>query len=272
MRKKILLVLAVLLNLCILSGCRKKTEVPALYEPKQFAKESQVTLPPTAFPTKEPQPKKAIILSKNIRKQLMSRDNSRVLLNADYSYPQIENVSGLESIDLINQEIKEAAETQFKINYEDVEKFALEFDLIPMDPGRPSSLLPLVSEQTYEVKYNDNYLISVFVTTFQHFGGAHPSTTYSSYTYNVLTGEKLSAAYFLPDEKSKEEVKQYVAEVFLTVYNQDKERFYPDTNEILSEGKFDYGYYITEDEIVFYINPYEIAPYAAGLQEASVQR
>lgn len=272
MRRNLFLAFVIFFGFCMISGCKKKTKAPDSYPRKQASYNSQATLAPTSPKAKDPQTRKAVIVSESLRRQLLNRDKNRVLLNADYNYPQIENLGGLESIELINQEIKEVAEKEFEKNYKDVEAFAIEFDLVPMEPGRPSSMLPLVSEQTFEVKYNDDYLVSVFVTTFNHFGGAHPDTTYSSYTYDVRSGEKLTAAYFLPDRKTEEEVKQYVAEVFYTVYNKDKESFYPDTGEILTEGRFTYGYYITKEDIVFYINPYEIAPYAAGLQEVKVPR
>lgn len=273
-RLKVILKRAVVMFLgcCILCSCKKRTEIPALQEIRKANINSEVTLVPSVAPTKVLQDKKAIILPHKLREQLMNKEGSQVLLNADYSYPQIENLSGLETIDLMNKEIKDSAEQEFKKNFDDVKEFALDFYHDHVEQGRPSSLLPFVSEQTYEVKYNDNFLVSILVTTFNDFGGAHPNTTYSSYTYHLLTGEKLSAAYFLPDHKTEEEVKQYVAEVFNTAYNEDKERFYPDAPDILAQGKFNYGYYITEDDIVFYMNPYEIAPYVAGIQEVKVQR
>jgi hypothetical protein len=192
-------------------------------------------------------------------------------LNADFSYPQIENLSDLEAIDLINKEIEEKAVDEFAKSIEEVKVFAQDFYDYHEEQGRPSSMLPFVSEQTYEIKYNDNYILSIFVTTFTYFGGAHPNTSYSSYTYNLLTGEKLSVSYFLPDEMTEEEAKQYVAQLFYSVYNEDQERFYPDTGEILTQGKFEYGYYVTDEDIVFYINPYIIAPYVAGIQEVSTK-
>jgi hypothetical protein len=257
---------------CLLIGCKKKNVDLEASSLKKESQQSLVTLEPAYTQAKIPQAKKAVILPKQLREQLMNRDNSQVLLNADFSYPQIENLGKLETIDMINKEIEEKAVDEFKKSMEEVKVFAQDFYDYHEEQGRPSSLLPFVSEQTYEIKYNDNYILSIFVTTFTYFGGAHPNTSYSSYTYNLITGEKLSVSYFLPDEMTEDEVKQYVAQLFYTVYNEEQERFYPDTGETLTQGKFEYGYYVTDEDIVFYINPYIIAPYVAGIQEVSTKR
>lgn len=218
------------------------------------------------------QPKKAVLVTKYLREQVMSKDNSLVLLNADFSYPQIENLSELKTIDTINKEIEENAQEEFQQSFDEGKKAAQEFYDYHVEQGRPSSFLPFVTEQTYEVKNNDNYILSVLVTAFSYFGGAHPNTLYSSYTYHLLTGEKLPASYFLSEKMTKEEEKQYVANLFLEAYKKNPDNFYPDTEQILKEGKFEYGFYLTEDSVVFYTNPYEIAPYVAGKQEVRVDR
>jgi hypothetical protein len=277
MNRKILRVCVVVLLLNILLCSCQNHKVPAASkdtgEPKgTVVVTATVTLPPTNPDAVPSQPKKAVLLPEHLRKQIQSKDKSLVLLNADFSYPQIENLSGLKTIDSINNGIKENAQKEFDKSVEEGRKAALEFFDYHKVQGRPTSLLPFVTEQTYENKYNDNYIISNLVTSFSYFGGAHPSTLYSSYTYHLLTGKKLPATYFLTEKISEKDEKQYVAKVFYEAYKKAPDNYYPDAEQILKEGKFDYGYYLTEDSVVFYMNPYVIAPYVAGLQEISVER
>ena len=255
----------------LLCACQQKNNLPTISK-EELEAIVTATLPPSNLEEVASQPKKAVLTPNYIRKQVRSKDNSLVLLNADFSYPQIENLSGLKTIDSINQEIEGKAQDDFNHSFEEGQKEALEFYDYHSEQGRPTSLLPFVTEQTYQVMYNDSYIISNLITDFSYFGGAHPNTLYSSYTYHLLTGDKLTASYFLSEKMTKEEEKQFVANLFLEAYKKNPDNFFPDTEQILNEGKFEYGFYVTEDSVVFYTNPYEIAPYVAGKQEVSVNR
>lgn len=285
MIKKKLLAVSCICLCFSLTACKKQTEtmnpdvatptVEATQNNDQKEAEStatpEATQEPTAEPTAEPTkeaataPKVATIVEAEFADTLKSEDGSVELVKASYKYPQIDNAANDPNIDKINQAIKDFTKKKYDEVYENGKSYAT--DMYPQITKQDeiNATFPFAVEAAYEVTFNDNNLVSVHVSTYTDFHGAHPSTEDFAYTYDTLTGEQLPISYFYGD--SDADAKEYVAQSFHTVFNEEPDLFYENAGDILSSGEFEYGWYLTEEGIQIFVNPYILAPYVAGNQE-----
>ncbi len=114
----------------------------------------------------------------------------------------------------------------------------------------------------YQIKYNQNGLLSVVFQNYQFAGGAHGTTVQTAYTYDLNTGKQLQLQDLFKTNAD------YITVISDQVYVQLKERdllsalFDPFENI-----QPDHSYYLTYDGVVVYYQQYEILAYAAGIQE-----
>ncbi len=209
-------------------------------------------------------PKKSIITSRKFERQLLNQEGNKVLLRGEFTYPQIENIESVPSIDKINKEIKENTEAEFTKSFTEGSTYVNDFYNNPSQDFQ----YPFVTEQKYDVTHNQDYITSFKISNYSDFGGAHPNISQSAYTYDVRTGELLPASHFIG--KSEDDVKTLVGQTFYTVVLEQPDAFYPNAGEILSKGEFEFGFYLRDDSIIFFINPYVIAPSAGGIQETGI--
>jgi len=116
----------------------------------------------------------------------------------------------------------------------------------------------------YKIAYNQNGLLSVVFSEYQYAGGAHGSTTQSSYTFDLQTGEELKLNDLLNADK------KYTSYINAIIKKEiDKKVASGDLFELekfKSIGK-NPAFYLSDEGIVFYFQQYEYFPYAAGIQE-----
>ena len=99
--------------------------------------------------------------------------------------------------------------------------------------------------------------------------GAHGMYYQNGYTYDVKTGKKLGILDFVND---KEELRAY-----LKKWIQDKSDEYgffdeaPNAIDAYIDGEYELQFYINKDLTVMF-QPYDIAPYAAGLIEVKLDK
>ncbi|HWR38293.1 MAG TPA: DUF3298 and DUF4163 domain-containing protein [Patescibacteria group bacterium] len=109
---------------------------------------------------------------------------------------------------------------------------------------------------TYAVKLNKDGLLSLTVSQYYIAGGAHGSTMTRSYTMEVVTGKLLALQdIFRPDAAYRERLNEWIRE------------------DIRRKGKTMYrfegireqqSFYLTEEGLVLFYQPYEIASWADG--------
>jgi len=120
----------------------------------------------------------------------------------------------------------------------------------------------------YEVKYNENNLLSVLITDYEYTGGAHGNHVVESYNFNVLTGERL----YLPDvaksQSALNKIKNYVI-ADLTKRAKAGESFFVEWFPDIKMDK-ERLFYFTPNGIVIKFGLYEIAPYVSGTPEVKV--
>lgn len=126
-------------------------------------------------------------------------------------------------------------------------------------------------ENTFKVFYNpcevNGNFVSIMFETEEYTGGAHPESRYYGFDYDLKNGKVLALADIFSGDYVKSISEKSIA--YLSKLNQAQ----PFTNdEWISEGAGPEAdnfknFCLGRDNIVFYMNPYQVGAYAAGMQE-----
>jgi len=178
-------------------------------------------------------------------------------------YPQIEKLNDKNVEDRINSILRKAAEAARDEGQSNADLIGEETDMSAISPNKYETYFD------YRLKYNQNGLLSVVLLNYQYTGGAHGITVQSSYTFDLKTGE----VYKLKDLMKADA--DYVAFISNAVKQKIDERIkcglLPDS--LLSPFtsiKEDQDFYLSNNGVVIYFQQYEYFPYAAGIQEFTV--
>lgn len=167
----------------------------------------------------------------------------------DVTYPQF----GISAIDADIKAKIDAAVTEFKA--------------IPPNP--PESATP---QNEFNGTFGDVYVgpdvVSAELILSQYTGGAHPMTIISGVNYDTATGEQLlQEDAFQMIGKTLEQVSaEATAKLKVTLGDTMFEEGASANPENFS------SFLVTEDEVVFIFQPYQVASYAQGVQEVSFKR
>jgi len=193
----------------------------------------------------------------------MKESSETEIIKITLQFPQIDGLTDKTVQDSINSIFKEAAmaaRDEGLKNADEMEKTN------ESDYGSPNKYETYFD---YSLNYNQNGLLSVVFKDYQYTGGAHGSTVQSSYTFNLNTGEE----YKLKDLFNSDA--DYVSFISDTVRKEINERV--KDGSLLEELtpfntiREDHDFYLSNDGIVIYFQQYEYWPYAAGIQEFTVE-
>lgn len=191
-----------------------------------------------------------------IRTENISLENG---LKAQVQYPVLEGLADRNVQDRINALFKEQAEQALQEGKTNAEELAPLLSENPEIPWRCETYF------NYRVKYNQNGLLSVVLQNYQYAGGAHGSTVQTAFTVNLQDGRQ----YALQD--LFQENADYAAVINRGIADQLELR---GLTEALFEPfagiKQDQSFYLSDNGIVVYFGQYEILPYAAGIQEFTI--
>lgn len=115
---------------------------------------------------------------------------------------------------------------------------------------------------TYDY-YIANNLISVVFNSETYSGGTHGVQSLNSINMNAESGEFYQFKDLFKDDTYKVTINNLITEEI----NRNQDYYYPNALEILKDYDSNYKFYIDGSNIVVYFNPYEIAPYAAGIKK-----
>ncbi|MHC1772188.1 MAG: stalk domain-containing protein [Flexilinea sp.] len=180
-------------------------------------------------------------------------------LKSTIQYPVIEELGNREVQDKINAIFKQLADDaaqQGVKNAADLAPYILEF---PDMPGQCETYF------NYQVKYNQNDVISLIFLNYQFAGGAHGSTLQTAYTVNLKTGKQ----YTLKDlfKENTDYVSIFSDNVKIQLAERDLTSILFEPFNKINENQ---SYYLSNNGVVVYFQQYEILPYAAGIQEFTV--
>ena len=177
----------------------------------------------------------------------------------DVSYPQFavpSEASAQEGLSFINAQIEEA-----------VTSSVAEFRALPPNP--PESATPQNSfDGSFDSVYVGPDVVSVKLILSQYTGGAHPLTLVSGLNYDRATGRQfLQSDAFAMLGLSVEEISAAATTELKTELGDSMFEEGANTNpENFS------SFVISENEITFIFQQYQVAAYAAGVQEVSFSR
>lgn len=140
------------------------------------------------------------------------------------------------------------------------------------DDGYTSRSWPLSSYKSNftEISYFDDHYLSFCQQEYDYEGGAHGMPIRIGYTFDLETGERLTLADVIGD--SEEKLKEIAVAYFVEMLNEEFDEGYGESCEEYIRESMDFGaaFYLTEEGIVLYYTPYELASYADGFQEVVI--
>lgn len=178
-------------------------------------------------------------------------------LEIDVNIPIIEGMADKEAQKGINETLQESVEALKNELYSgavDHKKYAEEMDY------------PFHKYQLYTrcgPYFENGQYLSFYVDYYFYSGGAHGSTDRRAYNYDIAAGQVLALQdLFVPGYDFKKLIDQAIA----AEIKQRPGDFFE--GELGFQGiTAEQNYYVQNKTLVIYFNQYEIAPYAAGIQE-----
>ncbi|MCR5526047.1 MAG: DUF3298 and DUF4163 domain-containing protein [Lachnospiraceae bacterium] len=182
--------------------------------------------------------------------------------------------------------LAEALESYSKDRGAEVEKnlASYEDNMAGEDDSQEDYKSNIFYESTSSAVRADSKVVSILENVYSYAGGAHPSTWYTTYTYDSKTGEELKLGDIvndksvLPEILDKELKKAYPEETFMEPENlkEDIETimgYEGEVSEYAEEGaepQRGLTFTLGNNGLTFYFSNYEIAPYAAGCQQVTL--
>ena len=177
-----------------------------------------------------------------------------------YAKVTYKNNSALQSsLNKLNSEMKKAAEDFKRQNRSSIREYIRE------NPDMHDAEYSHTSDISFT--RNDNKYLSLTEFVYENTMGAHGMYTQSGHTYDVKTGKKKELIDFIKD---KEELRAFLKN-WLSEHANDIGAFdnASETIDSYIDGKYPLQFFIT-NELTVMFQPYDIAPYAAGLIEIPV--
>lgn len=207
------------------------------------------------------------IFKYTLRKTIQDDTDNQEFLICNYEFPQLSSnfVGSVE--DQINNDIKDEVMPRY-ISHCNTGLYTTNDFLGTGMISFPLNWLPLTEQLSYEITRNSNSYLSIVFEESLWYGGAHPSTEQFSLTYDITTGKRVTAEEVL--HQSELDVKKRIVSLFLKQFEETPERFFEDRIRNLTHLNFHYQFYLTEEELIVYFNPYELAPYASGVVHIAI--
>lgn len=214
---------------------------------------------PSPAPTKAPEPTPILrCVTKN--EEIKVEEDGKVILMSQISYPVFDGV-GAEGL---NQKVSEMVEN-FRADFAEQEKYArsdyagskkngVEFET------QEDDFFVTISGKTEE-------LMSMISVRYTNAGGPHPNFYQLGHVYKISDGSVCSLEDYLKGKQlTVKNIAERASEDFMKQAENDPDAFMlsrPLSEEVLDLINKEHWYF-SENGVVVFINPYEIAPYAMG--------
>lgn len=194
-------------------------------------------------------------------------DTGEVACTVKLAYPVFEGTSTAE--EMMNAFYEEWLSDKLEAYENDPEsivKYALELKNDPEFADSPAYEEDFMLESvTVRPK-----VISVYQSFYSYSGGAHGMPGRENHMFDPETGKEITLENLT--NMSSQELNDKMRTMFLELVENDTEnKFFPEAADTLAQkDNFTSKYYLNEEGVVFYTEPYEISPYAAGFTEIVV--
>lgn len=120
-----------------------------------------------------------------------------------------------------------------------------------------------------KITFFDGQLLSFVQSDYIYEGGAHGMPYRMGWTFDLGTGGRLTLGDLVGD--TEQEIKQIVTRYFREYMAGEPEIYWEDALEtVWRTAGFESDFYLTDQGIVFFYAPYDLAPFAAGFREVTV--
>lgn len=198
-----------------------------------------------------------------IEENIMDEKGS-IVYKMIYNYPIINAKHKNENVKSINEELRKEIQLRFdKMKIPDDEKPTL-IELYS-DYVKNFSLdikpEPFRDELDFEVKYNDNNIISICFNNVSFSGGAYPNSYSEGINYDMLTGKKIIIHEYFDIEKEK--LYDIILNKMIEKYIESDEQ-YIDNSQVIEDNMEHIKYYFTNEGVYFFFQQYVVGPHALG--------
>ena len=186
----------------------------------------------------------------------------RVILSYKIEYPQFHSEKYAKSVVQINKYYRSRAlalENYYKnsLYYDAVEQAGNSED--PRDIRYEALVI-------FEVTYNRNCAVSLYIDKYEYTGGAHGMTIRYSDTWNIQIARKMQLCeFFAPGVDYRAYTVQSVNEQIQMQIDQGNDIFFENYSELIITNFSKEDFYLVKGGVTVYYQLYELAPYVAGI-------
>lgn len=175
-------------------------------------------------------------------------------LNIDIIIPVVSGLKDKAKEDIINNKIEKWTNDWLQ----DIRTIADDYY-----KGSPTPEFPFEAFTRYQVKNNNNKILSLYIEYYQFTGGAHGITTRIPYNIDVNTGNMVGINDLF---KSTYNYKEVIDKEIRRQIAQEPDKYF-DNGAVFKGIKDNDSFYIEGDKLVMFYGQYELAPYVAGIIE-----
>ena len=203
-----------------------------------------------------------VIKKKTLKEELKYDGN--IILKYTIEYPQIIEEKWISEIEKFNRYNYQKAKMLEKLSKGKLFEKAKELYEYNKKNGYPIMIYEVYS--SFEVTYNSEFIVSLYIDDYIYRGGAHGNTKRSSQTWDFRTGCMIPLENFFKNDRN------YVSKI-VTQINNFIEKDIASGNDIYFENycqltiaTFDVdNYFLQDGNIIIYYQQYDIAPYSSGI-------
>jgi hypothetical protein len=174
----------------------------------------------------------------------------------EFKYPQMSGFKNSTGQAAFNAKIKTFVDNR-------VRKFTSDF-IENDNPQTP----PWGLYYEYEIKYSSDNLISVVLEGSEYCGGAHPNPEFRTILFNLNDGkEKTLASLFKQNTGYLKKISEITVNDLKK--RENSEHFWLEEGAAAKSENFRY-FYLTKNNLVMIIPPYQVAPYAMGTYKVPI--
>lgn len=121
--------------------------------------------------------------------------------------------------------------------------------------------------RSFEVTYNINDIISLYIDEYIFSVGAHGNTIRTSQTWNLCNGTRMCLEDFFKNDP------YFMLEILRQINDQiskEPEIYFENACKLVLETFNPANYYLTMKGIVIYFQQYDIAPYSSGIRNFTI--
>ena len=197
----------------------------------------------------------------------LEADDGTLLISASVTVPHIDTkFAGAEKINAEMDAYASNTMEQISFNANEVTEW-YELSLENDEYFAPYDFSTSISD----LKYFDGNIVSFILDYYFFTGGAHGVPVKTGFVYDLNTGDRLTLDKLV--SVTEDELKQIVTKHFVDMMAKNGTEYYWDNAaETVAEytSFLSDNFYLTDDGVVFFMAPYDIASYAAGFQEVTI--